>query len=490
MKKYPNIRIHLSRFLFVLGFIASLLFSITPPKAFSKELFDVGFVIILFCVFVFFRFSQRSSLNGYWLKPSNLFLLAFLAVNFQYLLDFRLGLKTSSSSNILHTSVLNHCFLLGLVGLLAFVAGYLRSFSEEKKRRKNREGTGLDLRMPDSVRFPITVLHAMVFGVFLYSIDMSSFLSGESYGESMTTYAHVEKLLGAMNAAVVLCAAIKTKEGGSVKSYLASFPIVSLIVLGAYMLLRLISGDRGPFVYTALLIFYGFAFVNRKRYKLITTILILLIGASSMAVIGIARSLDLSQGFLSRVSDASDAFASRGRFGDKSISPLTDELGFSFVVNQTDVYAIEVEEESLHPGTYLIISILNGIPFVPGLITRAFHISYEDFSSTGFANVHFFHSLDRTWSIGTTIVGDFYLQFSVWGVLLGLFLAGLIMKEIDLALYVRDKKKISMALLLFALVYSSKCLYIPRSLLFGELATFIMAFLIVFVLNFLFAKKR
>ena len=487
--KYPNFRIHLSRFLFVLGFIGSLLFAITPPKAFSKELFDVGFVIILLCVFIFFRFSQRSSLNGYWLKPSNLFLLAFLAVNFQYLLDFRLGLKTSGSSDILHTSVLNHCYLLGLVGLLAFVSGYLRSFSEERKRKRSKEN-GVGLQISDSVRFPITLLHAMVFGVFLYSIDMSSFLSGESYGESMATYAHVEKLLGAVNVAVVLCAAIKTKEGGSVKSYLASFPIVSLIIIGAYMLLRLISGDRGPFVYTALLLFYGFAFVNRKRYKLITTILILLIGASSMAVVGIARSMDLSKGFLSRVSDASDAFASRGRFGDRSISPLTDELGFSFVVNQTDVYAIEVEGESLHPGSYLAISMLSGIPFAPGLLTRAFHLSYEDFSSTGFANVHYFHSLDRTWSIGTTIVGDFYLQFNVWGVLLGLFLAGMIMKEIDLALYVRDKKRISVALLLFALAYSSKCLYIPRSLLFGELATFIMAFLIVYALTFLFTRRR
>ena len=486
-----NVNIHTSRVLFLLGLLFSFLYSVFPITAFSKNLFDIGTVLVLVCLYVFFNFSQKSSLRGQWLKPSNLFILAFIAVNFQYLLDYRLGLKNDMSANILHPEILNHCFILGLVGLLAFTAGYMRSVSEGRDKRKLRRMTSEGANIAESARVPLVLLHALVFGLFLYSIDMSAFMSGESYGESNATYAHIEKLLGALNVVIVVFAVVKAKEAGSFKAYISSFSWISILILSLYMILRLISGDRGPFVYTAMLIFYGYVFVCRKKYKLVTTILVMAIGSAAMSVIGIARNMDLDQDFVSRVSDASERFASSGRFAhERSISPLTEELGFSFVVNQTDVYAVEVEEEPLHPGSYLVISLLNGIPFVPGLITRIFHLSYEDFSSTGFANVHFFNTDERTWSIGTTIVGDFYLQFSVWGVLFGLFLAGLLMKEIDLALYSREKKNVSLTLLVFALVFASKCLYIPRSLLFGEMATFIMAILVVYFLKLIFPTKR
>ena len=441
-------------------------------------------VFILVCIFAFFRISQHSSLNGYWLKPSNFFLLAYLAVNFQYLFDYQIGLKDNASANIFHPEVLNHCFLLGLVGLLAFTAGYLRLNSVVKNKRI---GYKHSLQMSDSIRVPIVVVHVLTFALFLYVIDLSSFLSGESYSESMATYAHIEKLLGALNVVIVYYAATNAKNDGSFRVYLSSFPWISLVIIIVYMLLRLVSGDRGPFVYTALLLFYGYAYVGRKKWKLLPTVIVLAVAAASMSVIGIARQMDFGQSILSRVDAASEAFATSGRFAnDRSFSPLTEELGFSFVVNQTDVYAIEVEKESLHPGSYLLISLLNGIPFAPGLITRAFHLSYEDFSSTGFANVHFFNTPERTWSIGTTIVGDFYLQFSIWGVLIGLFIAGLMMKEIDLAIYSRRKEEMSWSMLLFALVFSSKCLYIPRSLLLGEFSTFIMAFLVLYVMRFIF----
>lgn len=482
-----EIYVHLSRFLLIISIALCFFYHFLPIGPFSNSVFDIGMLFILVCVWVFIRFSQQSSLEGNWLKPSNLFLLAYLAVNFQYLLDYRLGLKNNTSASIYHPEVLTHCFLLGLVGLLAFTAGYIRSVSKGKDKTNMPRGIHQSLHLSDSIRVPMVAMHALTFAVFLYVIDFSSFLSGESYGESMATYAHVEKLLGALNVVIVYFAATRSKAEGSFKAYLSAFPWLSLAIITVYMLLRLVSGDRGPFVYTALLLFYGYAYVSKKKWKLIPTVIVLSIAAACMSVIGIARHLDFSQSFLSRMDAASEVFASSGRFSnDRSISPLTEELGFSFVVNQTDVHAIEIEKESLHPGSYLLISILNGIPFAPGLITRLFHLSYEDFSSTGFANVHFFNSPERTWSIGTTIVGDFYLQLSVWGVLIGLFIAGLLMKEIDLVLYSKRKEEISMPMLVFALVFSSKCLYIPRSLLFGEMATFIMAFLVLYVLRFIF----
>jgi hypothetical protein len=435
---------------------------------------------------LFFFSTRNSSLKGFWFKPSNLFIIAYLAVNFQYLLDYRLGLKDSFSMSILHVEVLNHCFVLGCVGLIAFISGYIGTSDLNKASSFGQSSNKLSSKPLDTIKFPLILLHVLTFIAFIYLIDIDTFLSGDIYGEADVSFTHIEKLLNVLNVLTVLYAIKQTRAGSSLGAYLHSFPFLSIIVILSYILLRLVSGDRGPFLYTLLLVFYGYAFVSRKKYHFWKTFLILVVGAVIMSVVGIARKMDLNESFLSRFNAASQAFADRGRFvQERSVSPLTDELGLSFLVNQTDVYAVEVQGEHLHPGSYLAISMLNGIPFVPGLLIKFFHLSYEDFSSTGFANVHYFEGIERTSSIGTTIVGDFYLQFSVFGVLIGLFITGIMMKKIDLFIYSKDRDSVSTFLLLFALIFASRCVYIPRSLLLGEVSTLILSVIVLFVLRLL-----
>ncbi len=463
----------------VISLLLCFLYHFFPIGVFSKTIFDIGMIVLILAVVIFFQYSQNTSLKGHWLKPSNLFIFAFLAVNFQYLLDYRLGLKTDSSFYIFHPEVLNHCFILGLIGLLAFTAGYVLTGNNYRRYRTNPEGTvGFK-----NLIIPVSVLHVAVFAVFLYTIDISAFLSGEDYGSEGATYTHLEKLLTAVNAIAVACVVGKYEGDKSLKSFILSFPVPSMVVIGGYMLLRLVSGDRGPFVYTAIMLFYGYLIVSKEKYRLWVTVLVLAGGMLTMSLVGIARTLDTSNDFVTRMSYARSMFTRGGRFaalGEKSISPLTEELGFSFIVNETDVHAIEIENEELHPGTYLIISALNGIPFIPGLIMRTFHVSKEDFSSTGFANLHFFGGEDADWSIGTTVIGDFYLQFSVWGVLIGLFITGWLLKFLDLVIFVRRKETVGVYSLMFVLLFSSTALYIPRSLLLGELSYFIIAAILVF----------
>ena len=74
-------------FLLLIGLLLCLLFYMIPIGAFSNKLFDTGSIIVVLCVIVFFRYSQRTDLRDNWLKPSNLFLISFLIVNFQFLLD-------------------------------------------------------------------------------------------------------------------------------------------------------------------------------------------------------------------------------------------------------------------------------------------------------------------------------------------------------------------------------------------------------------------
>ena len=464
----------------LVAILLTVVYKLTTVGPFQAATFDIMMVLLVIAVAVFMRNSQHSSLKGYWLKPSNLFIIAYLAVNFQFLADYRVGFKNEMSRHILFPECLNLCLILGMVGLFAFVAGY-SWVSRDPFYGKQQKAKSLSL---ERLRFPLVALQLLMFIGFILTIDVVSYINGMDYGNENKTNSTFEGTLYVANALIVLYVANRDRDFRSLKDYLHSFPWLSLVVIGIYMVLRLLSGDRGPFVYTAILLFYGYAYASRKKYKLITVATVVIVAAVAMSIVGIARTLDRGEGFFSRVLDAREMFREGGRFAndESSIMPATEELGFSFIVNQVDVEQVENRGVAYNHGAYTLYSVISGIPFGPRLITQTMGVRPEEFSSSGFANYHYFGGYERNWGVGTTIVGDFYLQFGVFGVLIGLFVAGLFLSWIDWVLFVRNKNSIGVYLLLFALLFASKEIYMPRSMLLNEWPRFVHGAIILFML--------
>lgn len=470
-----------SNILIIIAILSSIFYEFNPIGNFSNFIFDIGLVAIVSSLMIFFFYSQSSLLKGYWIRPSLFFLVGYLAVNFQYLLDFRIGFKSVSSTMILHPEILNHCMILGVVGILAFVAGYIykpitldNTVSCEYTKRQN---------LPTTF---ITILNVLLFGAFLATIDIASFINGTDFGNSERTHSMFEGLFFISIVLTVLSVCIRNTEDCTLRKYIKTFPKISLIVIAAYMGLRLLSGDRGPFIYTAILLFLGYGYTTRKKIRL-GIVAIYMIGAMLLiSLIGIARIMEKNIGFVDRMDNAFTIFNAGGRFADRgesSISPLTEELGFSFIVNQTDVYAIEEKGISYNYGIFTLTELLQSIPFMPGFMLNTLRIPPEKFSSSGFANYHFFGGYDRTWGVGTSILGDFYLQFGVWGVLIGLFLTGRLFNYLDVSLYIKDKSLIGIYTLLFILLFSSKAIYMPRSTWFVELTNVVWGSIIIFLIT-------
>ncbi|MBO4334151.1 MAG: oligosaccharide repeat unit polymerase [Paludibacteraceae bacterium] len=472
-------------FLLFVAIIASVYYCQLPVCAFNSSLFDIGMLMIIISMVVFVRYSESSPLKGFWIRPSFLFIIGYLAVNFQYLLDFRLGLKTVSSRMILYPDILNHCMVLGVVGLLSFVAGYINIPVEENSLHSTHSSVK-QVELPTSI---LVVLNFFLFVAFIATIDIVPFLSGVSYSSSEQGNAQIEGLLYVSNALIVVQACIQVPDNCTVKKYVSVFPKLSLCIVSLYMLMRLLSGDRGPFIYTALLLFFGYAYSSRRRVKLRSVIFLAIGGMLFISLVGIARSLDKGVGFGDRMSEAFEMFNSGGRFSDReerSVFSLTEELGFSFFVNQTDVHAVEVNGEPFNYGLYTFNEVLSAIPFMPSLLQTTLSLPPERFSSAGFANFHYFGGYERNWGIGTSIVGDFFLQFGVWGVLLGMFLSGVFLRYLDILIYVRDKSFIGVFTLLFIFLFASKSIYMPRAMLLVELPRFVWGS----ILLLLFGVKR
>lgn len=459
------------------------------PSSFNPVLFDICGVCIIASVISFVIASQKGGGKGFWLKPSYLFVLGFLAVNFQYLLDFRLGFKTLASRRFLYPDILNHCLVLGVIGLLAFVIGYSYRPLPARVENSNGYASSQGAITRKTVPVALQILHILVFAWFLFSSDLNSIVSGADYDQSIVNgpnaSTRAESFLYVTNSLIILFASMKSIGKEKFSSFISSIPIVSLGIIIVYLFIRLVSGDRGPFIYTSLLIVFGYLFASRRKIKLGIVIAVVLGGGLLMSLIGIARSFDLTIPFVERLTGAADQFSTEGRFAydESSVLPLTDEMGFSFQVNQVDVEAIEVKKEPFHYFAYPIYGLLSGIPFMPGLIQGPLGVPPDQFSSGGFANYQFFGGYDRTYGIGTTILGDFYLSFGVFGVILGLFITGLFLRFIDSTLFINDRRNISYIVLLLVLLFASKSIYMPRATLFVEVPRFVWGVIFLYVFS-------
>ena len=399
----------------VLAFLFSIVYLNISWGTFNKSLFDGSMIVVAVMLIVFMYQSQTGSLRGFWLKPSYFFVLGYLAVNLQFITDFRLGLKTVYSYRIIYPSVFNLCLVLAVIGLCAFVAGY-SLMTDAKKRKKNFAKLAYIAGNGNL----LVLMQVLVFGLFLYNINLVTFLTGADYGTAEHNLAnYFENFLYVSNAVIIVYAITKHKVR-NVREYLRAFPKISLVIIAMYIIMRLLSGDRGPFIYTSLLLVYGYLYATRVKIKLLYILGFALAGTLFVSVLGIARSMDKSDSFFSRLALGYETFQSEGRSGSDSrtVVGLTEELGYSFIVNQVDVNAVEKEGADFHYGTYQLNTIANSIPFIPGFITNVMDVKPEDRSSSGFANYHFFGGYNRTWGVGTTCLGDFYLDLCVMGVLI------------------------------------------------------------------------
>lgn len=475
--------------IFILIYI--VLYLLVPVGSFSHVLFDVSLAVVVLAVAFFFRYSQKGLLKSQWAKPSNFLLISYLVVNMQCLLDYRLGLKNIYSDLIKYPFIFNQCVILVVVGLLAFVLGYCKSTYSINRQKVNV--TLRNFSVGKKSLFFISTLQFLFFGLFLANVNVVDFFIGKAHvgGTRETTLAnYFEALLYVSNVVLVVVVIFGKKEIGSIRQYLTAFPFFSFYLMLIYMLLRMVSGDRGPFIQTTLLLFYGYLYIVRKRIKLIYIVGILFAGAVYINLIGIARSMDAeSQSFSERISTAADSFSQDGRFANKEGSTVfssTEELAGSFLVNQIAVNDIVNRQGSYQYGAYQLFGILNTIPFISGFIAQQMNLNGEQISSSERAN-YLYLGRQRTWGVGSSMLADFYWDLGIIGVVVGMFFAGLVFHYIDHSLFVENKSYVSTFALTFCLMYAAASIYIPRSTLIFVLKPIVWGWVILW---FIIPKKE
>ena len=448
---------------YVLVYIIFLLVEYLLATKNDSVLFGVNFFGFFVAMFLFFVEEAKSdkTLFSNWVKPSNLLLLSLLIVNLQIIISAWLGYEGIGTylGTDKYSGYIGKVLYLNLIGISAYWAGY--SFCCGKTRiRSVSQNKNLCIRFWCG-------LTLICFILFLKNIDLFSFITGMDYEGSgaadreTTAYAIWETLFDSFMTIALACITKKCMGESStitIIGFIKQFPLYYLIPVIIYVLLRLISGDRGPVIYTLLMFFYSYLLISHKRIKLWIIIVLISVGALSMTLLNAVRSFrNPNQSFSEKVIRA---ITEKDEINSvKSICPLTYELSKSVNCNFIAVHDINEGVTDYKWGLYNLCELLSSIPGSNRVINSLFGLSLYRTTTSEYVTVSFLGQ-DYLFGLGTTAITDFYLDFGLLGVLFGFFLIGLTYRKVDQTMSGGVNTVLS---LIVFLKFASMAIYMPRS---------------------------
>lgn len=434
------------------------------------------------------RKESQIGLKRQYLKISNLFLIGFIIVHFQIYLDYVLGAYQSFGVDLMISDrLVPKASLISALALVMYYIGYLMA-SYYKAGIKH-----IEIERISTVIYSSRGLLLLMFAflsLFILTADWNYFRG--NYGNvsvgTLADYAQ-QYLLLAMIGYVVLFVKNERIRGGAYKnmvSYSRKLGSTFLLISGVYLLLVLVSGDRGPILQFGVAFLGGYVLVAKRKMRLVVVALGLFIGATAISLLGFVREIGNGAVFWEKV-EVAYSLREESRI-QSSISPSTLELAGSV---RTMHAAVDYSENHGHTnGLFQLFQVLSIVPGV-GTITKVLTgMENKDFKSSAFLTRHILgNTPDR--GLGTTVVADIFLDFGIMGVIVTFFLFAWFVRYLEVNVFSAQFFRISTLALFF--IFLSQAIYIGRStilVLFKDaLLLYIIVVIGLFINSFLGYKK-
>jgi len=455
-------------------FIVYIYIYILVPVEMSR--LSIGIMILIPSIAILFYFlntANKEDANKYYLNFSLLFLFGYIIVHFQYYFDYILGYIDDSYLFIwINPAIVTKSLFLSGSGLLSFLIGY-NLFERRKLVNFVVKPNAVDIEKSVTI---LKLISFILLTIYFFTVDPLYFLGfyGHIIFQPITEYSI---LIFQIITIVIIVQHNQNLFSRDVKNitfftYLKTMGFSYIFLILIYLISVILSGDRGPVITFSLAFLGGYLYVTKRKLKIRYIIIILLIGSFFMSILGIARSLDKSYDFSDRIIDSMELFG----IHSNSISPFTLELAGSVRTLHASVdYVPNNYPHSL--GRFQLNQVISVIPFISSIIPDLdSEVKYRGTSSF----ITWIIQGDDPWSgTGTTMIADLYIDFSIFGVVVGMFLFGIFV------LY-SEKKMLSNSyespyLQILILLYFSNSIYISRSSILFILKMVAWATIIFFI---------
>lgn len=475
----------------VLFFLIFTLLIVSYMYYMDNNTYSVLNLTIVFSLFLFslLNFIMKKEtfgiLNRQYLKASNLFLLGFTIVHFQFYLDLILGnFDINRQDLIINKDIIIKSSIISTISFITFCIGYQYKMNKNSHLnfKENKRSKFLNLNF-------LKVLIILLFLAFITLTPLSYFKSGYISTELSSLSLNSQNLL-IVSIIVYLILNVRNifilkKQVKNFLEYIkeTGFLITSIIIF--YCFLVMISGDRGPILQIVLSYVASYFILQRKKINILTVLSTVFIGAFFISFIGYFRNLKgggnisemVEQTIISRESVVSNK---------RSFSPETFELSKSVRVMHASVS--HTEKYGHTNGFFQIFQIIGILPGFGSIIKKITGVDNKMYKSSNFLT----NEIGEDHGLGTTVIADIWLDFGLIGILFILFYFGYFLRLIDEYMY--SHLTLNAFWYVLIIVFISKSFYIGRSTIidvFRETSLgFIVLIIGVYIPNFINKKKH
>lgn len=402
--------------------------------------------------FFLFKTENNPELKRQYLRISYLFLTGFFLVHFQIYIDYILGNYYNFGHNyLINESIVPKASVISTIALYCFNIGYLSFNNESYKVPRTKKSKHINL-------FGQFSLVLVLFLSFII-LTPSAYFKGQ-YGQIDIGYLPTilqSYLLYAILGYIILVSYNYTNSGEklTIKSFVLALGVKMLVLIGAYLVLVMISGDRGPIFQVVMVMVGGYLYNSKRKFKAYQIVLFGVIGVLVLAFMGLARTLRDEGSYIDRLKNVSTVQSTYS--GMQSFSPNTMELGS--VVRTMHAAVDYLDNHDYFYGTFQFFQIIAIFPGLGSLVMNITDVQPAEMNSAVFLSEQILGV--NAYGLGTTCVADIYLDFGIIGVLFLFLFFGRFIRKQELNMF--SNEHLTLFALILTLIFFSKAIYIGRS---------------------------
>lgn len=416
----------------------------------ETELRMVLFYLVISLLIFSFRCEKYAELKKNAIRISFLFIIAYLITYFQRYVDLLFGYIDLNDFSIALPYTVVRSAWVALSGLQSFFIGYLITSKGFPKKKCSHYISCVHMNK---------ILWIIVGAYIGFVLTINPLYVNGGYGREIMGGALNGFFFIALESSLMAYLVIKIYNNAinplnkSIREILFSDRYY-LFLLFLYLIIVLLSGDRGPIMYFLLAYFVTIVFIRKLKLSYLSFFLLLSVASIIITILGISRNISDPISTIDKFQVATDFFSTRE---DVSILNATAELSNS--IRTLQVAVASVSENGIWYGYFNVYQLVSAIPF-GGTLLHALNLTIGSFTTSSTYITYYLQGPFPRYGDGSSCLADLYLDFGLYGVIIGLLFLGFLFRKIDLLFL---NQKVPVLYITISLIYFSRCVYLTRA---------------------------
>ena len=456
--------------LLILLFVVSLIRYVFEQGNMNQIFMRDSLFIYLGATLLFFYYIKRTQKLIPWISILVLFVISYSVVQFQLPLIHVLGFEMKNSyfqwfiwSN---KSVPNKSVIISVLGMISFYIGYilLRRKNLDTDINQSRQSRQFALLRLNSYYWPILTICYLSYIGFI--VTSGSYKYGVySAGDEMAVSSYFSTvfnncLLCAIGLRLYYINSLQLKTI-SFSKYISLMGVSLTMIVFWHLLFSFFVGDRGPIMMFGLM-YFGLYFIRWKRITFLQMAVFFIVSSFVFSILSQVRTKTGKKDFATRVQSVLSDDSKRNTNFKGGVIPLSQTVELAFSVRCLNHVVANVPSKyDYHYGYFQMEQIVSSIPFLSGFYNKYVGKGHKKYDGSSNFITYLIQGDDPKYGDGRSSTADLYLDFGVYGVIVGLFLFGIFASRADFTLTYGGS--VSLFFWLTALIYLTGAFYIGRS---------------------------